>query len=180
VLRAQAGAALWNRLSAGAGAVLHIVRRPLGDLFGDTFDGTHGVHVQEAGSSTVLLFDPLGRRPIWVPKHRLAAAATQFGALVGAPGKCLVALTRPSRIHPAVQVVAGTWWDYSVVKGTIVAPGRKRRKTGGFSAPTFRPQHLAWPALHTSRTLVRMTTGAYAGHWVEPRSPRVRFNGEED
>jgi hypothetical protein len=154
------------------GAMVAIVRKPLGDYCGSSFDGTHMVYVQSG-----LLFDPLCASARRLNVGPFLAAALAFGALVGHPGRIQAALTRANRDHPRVTA-SGAFFRYIVRHGVIV--DRERHDTGGFSAHTDVPVSLRWPTESTRRTLVRIADArsAFDGWYVEPLATTVRYAGE--
>jgi hypothetical protein len=168
---------LASLLSDHRGALVNVIRQPLGDFCGSTFDGPHGVYVQEHRASDALLFDPLCNAPRWMDWNRIVLGGLAFGQLVGVPGRIRVALTRPARIAPMVSV-KGTFWQYVVVNGLIT--GRRKRTSGGWSATTSIPIPLRWPDLGVRRILVRVEDAgsAYDGWYVEPVGSTVRYAGE--
>jgi hypothetical protein len=159
-------------LRESRGAMLNIVRRPLGDFCGSTFDGTHSVYVQSG-----LLFDPLCPAARSLDMVRVMAGALAFGALIGRPGRIQAALTRPDRLEPRISA-KGAIWRYHVLRGVIV--GRTRHTTKGMSAGTDTPVSLRWPTETTRRTLVRVTekSSAFLGWYLEPLASTVKYAGE--
>jgi hypothetical protein len=152
------------------------VRQPLGDFCGSTFDGPHGVYVQEHRATDALLFDPLCNAPRWMDWNRIVLGGLAFGALVGHPNRLRVAITRPGRVAPMVSV-KGTFWRYAVTSGVIT--GRTKHSSGGFSAATSIPTLHRWPGVGY-RTLVRVqdTASAFHGWYVEPIGTTVKYAGE--
>ena len=95
--------ALAELLTEQRGALVNVVRQPLGDFCGSSFGGTHGIYVQEKRDNDALLFDPLCNLPRWMDWNRLVLGGLAFGQLVGISGRIRVALTRPARVEPKVE-----------------------------------------------------------------------------
>ena len=113
---------LTDLLDEKRGALVHVVRQPLGDLCHQPFDGTHAIYVQQHREQTqdVLLYDPLCPTAHWFPWSKIVIGGVAFGALVGHPGRIHVALTRPGRGEPRVSR-----------QGRVLAlPGREGRHHG--------------------------------------------------
>ena len=166
---------LAEHLEQRGGAMLQIVRQPLGDYCGSTFNGTHSVYVQEKDGANAVLFDPLCPGPRRFDWNRIVLGGLAFGAILGRPTQVQVALTRPGRSAPSVRI-KGKFWRYTVSKGVIT--GRTVDESGGMSANCTIPVARRWPRKGTSRTLVRLTSGSRNGWYVEPLGATVRYIGE--
>lgn len=78
----------------------------------------------------------------------------------------------------AAHVRKGAWWDYEVTgtKARGYSVHRSSRQTGGFSARYGSVIELQWGG--KPRTLAKLTTGAYAGEWVDLNdAPSVTHEG---
>ena len=174
---------LRGALSDGAGALIHIVRQPLGDFCGSTFDGPHGAYAQQYQSAAhrYRYGDPLCRQYRWIDADLLEAGALAFGVLVGKPGRIRAAFTRRDRIEPAVAVT-GRFFRYAEpVRNRSIAP----RKAYGsrltrWSARTTPPEDVMYVPDGTFRRLVQVDArhSAYDGWWVEPKAGVVQYAGE--
>lgn len=67
----------------------------------------------------------------------------------------------------SVHTSTGLFFVYTVTNGVIV--GRSTAKTGGFSATCSAPRVLRWPALHRSVNVVRLTSGARKGQYIDAK-----------
>lgn len=169
----------------GHGAVLQIDYSPISTSAysgSPTFGGGHAIF--ENDHTTI---DPLadGRRPdIWRYDGRLyprtlmrkAAGLLVIGNNVRVgDGYCYVGFTNIPKDGPLpryrIQVTKGSWFDYDVRDGVI--KGRTSRGTGGFSADCSAPRRYSWPGHSGSYRLVRVTSGAYKGSYINTSSPRV-------
>lgn len=175
-------AQLRGMLADGAGAVIHIVRQPIGNLCGHTFDGTHAVYGQgfQPPSPRYLLGDTLCQSLRWVDADALEAAGLAFGALVGQVGRIRVALTRRDRIRPAVRVT-GRFFRYAEpVKGRSLSRQAYGSRHTRWSATTESPENILYVPDGSWRRLVQVSDpqSAYDGWWVEPKAGVVHFTGE--
>lgn len=174
-------AMLLASLERQRGAFVSIVRAPLGNRCGQSFNGTHGVYVQQPSGVNIRLYDPLCRTSDWVPWADFVVAGVALGAMVGHPGKIRAALTRAERVNPFVTIrpkkgQARVAYHQYIVQGSTIT-GTKRATTAGFQASCTRPRVFRWPG-RQNQQLVQITYGGYSGKWVNPAGASVRYAGE--
>jgi len=95
---------------------------------------------------------------------RLAQQFTPWAAL--APIRLAVSLPDTSTTEARrVRVAPGAWFDYAVSGSKPYTFSRVPRTTKGFSAEIGREVTTTWAG--ATRRLVRVTSGAYLGRWVD-------------
>lgn len=177
------------RIVGGASAVLLGGYAPLlGTAFAGstTFRGNHAIMVAAATPSAARKLDPLcdaRRRGIaddrphgtWMPIELLrlfiGALEDGNGHKIGAGGdRVWASFSRDNEpdyavsVHPLLGDSRRKFGLYEVGRDGRVSHARVAR-TGGFSATCTAPRRHLWPG-HTSKSLVRLTSGALRGKYI--------------